>query len=176
MPTSVFVSKFQTFLTLFYLSTLSTLFSLKVLEEIIKKKRYVICLPFSFTGLQENFYNQSKKYSLYSHQKPIQCPFGLMEILRFIVLAVFKHNYRWIGNCNQSYMLQRNFFRPNLKKKTIMEIFISDCLVFFSYGSHFFEGNTCSLVFCSVDSYKILVPKTCRGRVTPCFALVFRQS
>ena len=28
-----------------------------------------------------------------------------------------------------------------------MEIFISDCLLFFSYGSHFFEGNTCSLVF-----------------------------
>ena len=46
-----------------------------------------------------------------------------------------------------SYMLQSNFFRPNLKKKTIMEIFISDCLLFFSYGSHFFEGNTCSLVF-----------------------------
>lgn len=117
MPTSVFVSKFQTFLTLFYLSTLSTWFSLKVLEEIVKKKRYVICLPFSFTGLQENCNNQSKKYSLYSHQKPIQCPFGLMEILRFIVLAIFKHNYRWIGNCNQSYMLQRNFFRPNNKKK-----------------------------------------------------------
>ena len=119
MPTLVFVSKFQTFLTLFYLSTLSTLFSLKVLEEIVKKKQDVICLPFSFTGLQENFYNQSKKYSLYSHQKPIQCPFGLMEILRFIVLAVFKHNYRWIGNCNQSYMLQSNFFRPNLKKKQL---------------------------------------------------------
>ena len=119
MPTLVFVSKFQTFLTLFYLSTLSTLFSLKVLEEIVKKKRYVICLPFSFTGLQENFYNQSKKYSLYSHQKPIQCPFGLMEILRFIALAIFKHNYRWIGNCNQSYMLQRNFFGPNLKKKQL---------------------------------------------------------
>ena len=119
MPTLVFVSKFQTFPTLFYLSTLSTLFSLKVLEEIVKKKRYVICLPFSFTGLQENFYNQSKKYSLYSHQKPIQCPFGLMEILRFIALAIFKHNYRWIGNCNQSYMLQRNFFGPNLKKKQL---------------------------------------------------------
>ena len=119
MPTSVFVSKFQTFLTLFYLSTLSTLFSLKVLEEIIKKKRYVICLPFSFTGLQENFYNQSKKYSLYSHQKPIQCPFGLMEILRFIVLAVFKHNYRWIGNCNQSYMLQSNFSDQIKKKKQL---------------------------------------------------------
>ena len=147
MPTLVFVSKFQTFLTLFYLSTLSTLFSLKVLEEIVKKKRYVICLPFSFTGLQENFYNQSKKYSLYTHQKPIQCPFGLMEILRFIVLAVFKHNYRWIGNCNQSYMLQSNFSDQIKKKKTIMEIFISDCLLFFSYGSHFFEGNTCSLVF-----------------------------
>ena len=64
MPTLVFVSKFQTFLTLFYLSTLSTLFSLKVLEEIVKKKRYVICLPFSFTGLQESI---QLKYCIY-HQ------------------------------------------------------------------------------------------------------------
>lgn len=119
MPTLVFVSKFQTFLTLFYLSTLSTLFSLKVLEEIIKKKRYVICLPFSFTGLQENFYNQSKKYSLYSHQKPIQCPFGLMEILRFIVLAVFKHNYRWIGNCNQATCYKVTFSDQIKKKKQL---------------------------------------------------------
>ena len=70
----------------------------------------------------------------------------------------------------------KKLFQTKFKKKTIMEIFISDCLVFFSYGSHFFEGNTCSLVFCSVVSYKILVPKTCRGRVAPCFALVFRQS
>ena len=163
MPTSVFVSKFQTFLTLFYLSTLSTWFSLKVLEEIVKKKRYVICLPFSFTGLQENCNNQSKKYSLYSHQKPIQCPFGLMEILRFIVLAIFKHNYRWIGNCNQSYMLQRNFFRPNNKKKTTMETFISDCLLFFSYGSHFFEGNTCSLVFAVLIHTKFWFQKLAQG-------------
>ena len=164
MPTSVFVSKFQTFLTLFYLSTLSTWFSLKVLEEIVKKKRYVICLPFSFTGLQENCNNQSKKYSLYTHQKPIQCPFGLMEILRFIVLAIFKHNYRWIGNCNQSYMLQRNFFRPNnKKKKTTMETFISDCLLFFSYGSHFFEGNTCSLVFAVLIHTKFWFQKLAQG-------------
>ena len=164
MPTSVFVSKFQTFLTLFYLSTLSTWFSLKVLEEIVKKKRYVICLPFSFTGLQENCNNQSKKYSLYTHQKPIQCPFGLMEILRFIALAIFKHNYRWIGNCNQSYMLQRNFFRPNnKKKKTTMETFISDCLLFFSYGSHFFEGNTCSLVFAVLIHTKFWFQKLAQG-------------
>ena len=162
MPTSVFVSKFQTLLTLFYLSTLSTLFSLKVLEEIIKKKRYVICLPFSFTGLQENFYNQSKKYSLYSHQKPIQCPFGLMEILRFIVLAVFKHNYRWIGNCNQSYMLQSNFSDQIKKKKQLWKslsviAFSSFLMVAISLKeihAHF---------FCSVDSYKIWFPKLAQG-------------
>ena len=41
----------------------------------------------------------------------------------------------------------KKLFQTKFKKTTIMEIFISDCLLFFSYGSHFFEGNTCSLVF-----------------------------
>ena len=44
-----------------------------------------------------------------------------------------------------------------------MEIFISDCLVFFSYGNHFFEGNTCSLVFAVLIHTKFWFPKLAQG-------------
>ena len=50
-------------------------------------------------------------------------------------------------------------FSDKIKKKTkIMEIFISDCLVFFSWYSHFFEGNICSLVFAVLIHTKFWFP------------------